>query len=131
MMPVYPIATDPEVVGPNPLEFDGFRHYRKRQLEDDPAAPEVDEKSRNENRHRHQFATTSETNLHFGHGRYACPGRFLAGNTIKMILSNMLLRYDFRFPGGSTDRPDNVHLHEYVFPNPGACVEFKLRDDFL
>lgn len=122
MMPIYPIVIDPEVVGDSdPLRFDGLRHYHKRGLDRDA--------EKNEERHKHQFATTSDTNLHFGHGRYACPGRFLAGNTVKMILSNMLLRYDFRFVDGTTKRPANVHLHEYVFPNPEACVEFRVRNE--
>ncbi|KAK7737350.1 hypothetical protein SLS53_006653 [Cytospora paraplurivora] len=116
MMPVYPIVVDPAVT-PKPLVFDGLRHYRNRQLAGHAT--------------RHQFATTSDSNLHFGHGMFACPGRFLASNSIKMLLSNLLLRYDFRFPGGGTERPTNVHMHEYVFPNPNACVEFRLRDGAL
>ncbi|KAL1981482.1 hypothetical protein VTN96DRAFT_2511 [Rasamsonia emersonii] len=114
MMPVYPIVVDPEVT-PDPYTFDGFRHLRNRERPGEST--------------RHQFATTSDNNLHFGHGKYSCPGRFLAGNSIKMILSNILLRYDFRFPGGSTERPRNVHLHEYVFPDPEAQIEFKLREE--
>lgn len=112
MMPVYPVVIDPDVT-PEPLVFDGLRHYRNRTQQGQST--------------QHQFATTSATNLHFGHGKFACPGRFLAGNSIKMLLSNILLRYDIRLPEGSTKRPANVHLHEYVFPNPYARVELHLR----
>lgn len=114
MMPIYPIVVDPEVT-PDPYTFDGLRHYHNRELPGES--------------NRHQFATTSDNNLHFGHGKFSCPGRFLAGNSIKMMISNILLRYDFRFPGGSTDRPPNVCLHEYVFPNPEAEIEFRLKDE--
>lgn len=113
MVPIAPVVTDSDVT-PDPLRFDGLRHYQNRKRPGQAA--------------RHQFATTSDTNLHFGHGRFACPGRFLAGNSVKMLLSNLLLRYDVGFVGGGTDRPANVHLHEYVFPNPYACVEFHRRD---
>lgn len=113
MVPIAPVVTDADVT-PDPLLFDGLRHYRDRKRPDQAT--------------RHQFATTSATNLHFGHGKFACPGRFLAGNSIKMLLSNLLLRYDVGFVGGGTDRPANVHLHEYVFPNPYACVEFRPRE---
>ena len=82
MMPIYPIAMDPATT-PNPTLFDGFRHYRARAL---PGQF-----------NRHQFATTSATNLHFGHGKFSCPGRFFAGNSVKMVLANLLLRYEFGF----------------------------------
>lgn len=112
MMPVWPIVMDPRVT-PDADTFDGLRHYKSRQQPGETS--------------HHQFATTSDNNLHFGHGKYACPGRFLAGNSIKMLLSNMLLHYDFKFPDDMQTRPLNVHLHEYVFPDPEARVEFRLR----
>ncbi|KAI0850466.1 putative cytochrome P450 monooxygenase [Daldinia vernicosa] len=114
MMPIAPVVLDPEVT-PNPYTFDGLRHYHNR---DKPGEA-----------HKHQFATTSDDNLHFGHGKYSCPGRFLAGNSVKMIISNILLRYDLRYPEGVTTRPPNVCLHEYVFPNPEAEIEFMRRDE--
>lgn len=112
MMPVSPIVMDPAVVS-NPTEFDGFRHYELRKLP-------------GEHMH-HQFATTSRDNLHFGHGKYSCPGRFFAANSIKMILSRLLLEFDFEFPGEGNTRPPNVELHEYVFPNPTASVLFRKK----
>ncbi|KAI1505683.1 putative cytochrome P450 monooxygenase [Biscogniauxia marginata] len=114
MMPIAPVVLDPEVT-PDPYTFDGLRHYHNRGKTGDG--------------HKHQFATTSDNSLHFGHGKYSCPGRFLAGNSIKMIISNILLKYDLRFPEGVTTRPPNVCLHEYVFPNPEAEVEFKQRGE--
>ncbi|TGJ78997.1 hypothetical protein E0Z10_g9765 [Xylaria hypoxylon] len=51
--------------GDNPDEFDPFRYAR---LREDPRHPE--------NLSRFQFATTNENSLHFGHGKFACPGRF-------------------------------------------------------
>lgn len=114
MMSVYPIVVDSEVT-PDPFKFDGLRHYRNRGQPGEST--------------RHQFATTSSTNLHFGHGKYSCPGRFLAGNSIKMIIMNIMLRYDFRFPPDSTGRPPNLHLHEYVFPNPEARIELRPRKE--
>jgi cytochrome P450 len=116
MMPIYPIVVD-EVNTPDPMTFDGFRHYNNRQKPGES--------------NRHQFATTSNTNLHFGHGKFSCPGRFFAANTIKMVISDMLLGYDFQFEGavdGVGERPPKVRLHEYVFPNPEAKVSFKLRE---
>lgn len=109
VMPVVPIAQD-ESVTSYPLTFDGFRHYRRRQ---EPGQS-----------NRYQFATTDENNMHFGHGKYACPGRFFAANTIKIILAHLILYYDFKLPDGKS-RPENLCLHEYVFPDPKAEILFK------
>lgn len=111
-MPIAPVVLDPEVT-PDPYNFDGLRHYYNRGKPGEA--------------HKHQFATTSDNNIHFGHGKFSCPGRFMAGNSIKMIISNILLDYELRFPKGVTTRPPNVCLHEYVFPNPEAKIEFKQR----
>ncbi|KAF4636465.1 hypothetical protein G7Y89_g1617 [Cudoniella acicularis] len=111
MVPVAPVVMDPSIV-PNPTDFSGFRHYELRQ--------------RPREHMRHQFATTSRDNLHFGHGKYSCPGRFFASNTIKMILSRLLLDFDFKFPGdGELARPQNVALRKHVFLNPEARMLFR------
>ncbi|KAI9697356.1 MAG: hypothetical protein M1820_007862 [Bogoriella megaspora] len=111
MMPVYPIVID-ETVTPNPMRFDGFRHYEKRLLPGEA--------------NKHQFATTSNDNLHFGHGKYACPGRFFAANSVKLLLAKLLLDYEFDLADGGK-RPENVACHEYVFPNPDARVILRKR----
>ena len=112
MMAVSPIVMDPAIV-PSPTDFLGFRHYELRQLPGEGM--------------RHQFATTSSTYLHFGHGKYSCPGRFFAANSIKMIISRLLLEYDFKFPDNAHTRPKIVELHEYCFPNPDANILFKQK----
>lgn len=101
---------DPSI--PDPEVFDGLRYYRMRQQEG--------------HANRNQFATTDPYTLHFGHDEYACPGRFLASNVIKLTLGRLLLDFDFRFPS-SQGRPENVRVHEYNFPNPLGKVEFRLR----
>ncbi|KAL4815067.1 cytochrome P450 [Aspergillus spinulosporus] len=68
-------------------EFEGYRYSRRRGV--NPAEA-----------HRHQFATTDKTSLHFVHGKYACPGRFFATNEIKIILAHLLVRYEFRLLDG-------------------------------
>jgi hypothetical protein len=37
---------------------------------------------------------TSPDNINFGHGRHACPGRFFAAGMVKIILMEILRRYD-------------------------------------
>ena len=55
------ILKDPTII-PNPEIFDPLRSYRKC-LENLQEA------------NRHRFSTTIKNDLHFGHGKYACPGR--------------------------------------------------------
>lgn len=111
MVAIYPIQME-ETKHQHAADFDGFRHYRKR-LEPGEA-------------YKHQFATTSNDNLHFGHGRYSCPGRFFASNTIKIIIGTFLMQYDVKLPPGKP-RPENWPMHEYVFPNPEAEVMIRKR----
>lgn len=113
MMPIYPIVVNPAVT-PDPYTFDGFRHYKLRLLPGES--------------NKHQFATTDRNNLHFGHGKFSCPGRFLASNTVKLVLSHFLLGYELKLLEGE-GRPRNVHLHEYVFPDPEAKILIKERAD--
>ncbi|KAF2233096.1 cytochrome P450 [Viridothelium virens] len=78
--PVYPIVVD-EAVTPDSGCFEGFRNYQKRLFPGEA--------------NKHQFATISNDNLHFGHGKYSCPGRFFAANTIRVLLAKFLLDYEF------------------------------------
>ena len=54
-----------EAVYTNADEFDGLRFYNLREQSA-------------ENANKYQFASTSNTQLNFGAGRHACPGRWLA-----------------------------------------------------
>lgn len=107
------IQNDPEVT-PNPEVFDGLRSYKKRQREGE--------------RLMHQFATTEKTVLNFGHGKYACPGRFFASLEIKIILVRLIMDYDFKHPPGA-GRPVNLRAHEFIFPNPKGELLIKRRSE--
>ncbi|PLB49116.1 P450 monooxygenase [Aspergillus steynii IBT 23096] len=115
-MATYAIGIDPERV-PNADKFDGLRQFNNRKRPGES--------------NWHQFTTTSENNLHFGHGKIVCPGRFFADHSMKMIVSNILLRYHLRFVGGSTERPSNSSMYDVVIPDLSTCVEFKVREDAL
>ena len=110
-MPVQAIQHDPEVTD-NPGEFDGLRYYRLRQRQGEA--------------HLHQFATTAKTQLNFGHGQAACPGRFFASLEIKCILVRFIMNYDFKLSG--SERPPNLRAHEFIFPNPEGELLIKERE---
>ena len=110
--PIEPILLLPSIY-PNPHTFDPLRSYNLR-------------KQPNE-RNKHQFATISPESLHFGHGKYSFPGRFFAGNVIKIVAGTLLLKYEVGFEGGGMKRPENWPMHEYNFPNPEARVALRKR----
>ena len=111
LLPIVPHQReDPRI--PDTDTFDGLRYWKLRQN------PDMANKL--------QFATADEYTLHFGYGKHACPGRFLASNTVKLVLGRLLLDYDMRFPKGQ-GRPKDLHAHEYIFPSIFGRVEFKRR----
>lgn len=95
------------------MEFDGFRFERMRR---DP----------NANHNGLQFTSSYEPSLHFGYGRYMCPGRFLASTLCKLVLINLLQRYDFRLKEGES-RPENILIFDSDIPNPATQVLFRDR----
>ena len=132
-MATYAIGIDPERVS-DPTKFDGLRQYNNRKR---PGESNWHRMHRPPNSNDKaftdfptiEFTTTSENNLHFGHGKIVCPGRFFADHSMKMIVSNILLRYHLRFVGGTTQRPSNSSMYDVVIPDLSTCVEFKLRED--
>lgn len=98
---------------PNAKAFDALRFFRMRQRSDDDA-------------NRFQFTSISDTNMNFGAGKHACPGRFFAGNEIKMILAYFLINFDIRLKEGES-RPKAMMLMMSKTPDPNAEIMFRRR----
>lgn len=75
--------------------------------------------------------TTSNKSLQFGHGVHACPGRFFAVNDMKIILCELIMDYDFKFAGGSLERPKDSRFGTTSVPNGEAQILFKKRATLL
>jgi cytochrome P450 len=71
----------------NPNKWDGYRFLKLRESA--------------EGQHTAQLVSTSPNHLGFGHGQHACPGRFFAANEVKIIMAQMLLKYDFKLSDGA------------------------------
>ncbi|CAM1504814.1 Fc.00g024050.m01.CDS01 [Cosmosporella sp. VM-42] len=102
----------------DPLKFDPFRFSRIREIAatKDEKVPPV------------SLVSTGPDFLPFGHGKHACPGRFLIDFELKMILAYVLRNYDIEFPESyNGQRPPNYWLTEAVFPPNGAKVRVKRR----
>ncbi|EYE91684.1 cytochrome P450 [Aspergillus ruber CBS 135680] len=108
-LPSYAISKDPNVIE-NADEFDGLRYYHLRKNPKETM--------------KHQHAMTDKNHMHFGYGKYSCPGRFFASNEMKMILATILLRYEARYPEGAS-RPANMNIDEFMFVFPETPLLMK------
>ncbi|KAH8723136.1 cytochrome P450 monooxygenase [Phaeosphaeriaceae sp. PMI808] len=97
---------------PNPTEFQPFRFSDLRET---PG-----------NEHKYQHGTTGIDNINFGHGLWACPGRFFASAEIKVVLSYILRHYDIKLKSGEP-KPKQQHYGLAILPDPQAGVLFKAR----
>ncbi|KAM7207919.1 cytochrome p450 [Naviculisporaceae sp. PSN 640] len=100
----------------DPLKFDPFRFSRMREIHG-PSSPPV------------SFVTASTDYLPFGHGKHACPGRFILDFELKMFFCYLLRGYDVEWPeqyGGK--RPPNYYLTEACFPPKGARIRIRKRE---
>ena len=97
----------------DPETFDALRFYKMRQQSE-------------EDGHKWQFTSIGDTNVNFGAGKHACPGRFFAGNEIKMVLAYFLLNYDVRLKEGE-GRPKPMMMVMSKAPDPNAEVLFRRR----
>ncbi|KAI1422433.1 putative cytochrome P450 monooxygenase [Xylaria sp. FL1777] len=76
---------------PSPEKFDPYRFYHMRQEPGKEAAS--------------QLANTSVDQYGFGLGRRACPGRFFATNSAKIVLTHILMKYDWKLQDGFVPQP--------------------------
>ncbi|KAF3799970.1 Cytochrome P450 monooxygenase tenB [Colletotrichum gloeosporioides] len=112
-----PAATDGDVFE-EPLKYDPFRFSRIREnaAAKDEKVPPV------------SFVTTSTEYLPFGHGKHACPGRFLIDFELKMIIAYVLGHYDVEFPAEyNGQRPPNYWMTEALFPPEGAKIRIRRK----
>jgi cytochrome P450 len=111
LAPAAAISHDPNVYE-KPDQFDGFRYYKMRQVPDEE--------------NKHMFVSTGNTQLHFGGGRHACPGRWFASHEIKLIVSALITEYDMKTKNG-VGRPKNILFQSQNSPDPTAEILFKSR----
>ncbi|KAL4886235.1 cytochrome P450 [Aspergillus karnatakaensis] len=117
-----PLSIDPSIVR-SPETFDGYRwcydHLQHGRASNRPIAYQ-------------SLVTLNESNLHFGYGREACPGRFFGAHTAKALLSRLLVEYELQIldeewfskylSDGIPVRPWNIRNGEHIMPNPFTKV---------
>lgn len=115
-IPAYSIHYDEEIYGSDAQEFKPFRFYNRRK--------NAQETGDNLKGARQAWATTSADYLSFGAGLNSCPGRFFASGMIKVLMANILLKYDFEF---QEKRPDNVWFGTNHIPPMTAKMRIRRR----
>ncbi|KAI0410364.1 cytochrome P450 [Xylaria grammica] len=81
-------------VYPDAETFQADRFLKKR-MEDDP--------------NKHHFASVSEDSITWGSGYHACPGRFLAQDTLKLLFIYLLDGFEFKHVKDSQTRPKDMY----------------------
>lgn len=96
----------------DPNKYDGYRFLRMRDVP--------------ESQHKAHLVSTSPEHLAFGHGEHACPGRFFAANEVKIVLINILLKYDFKFPEGT--KPNVLAYGFGLNSDPTVSLSIRRRE---
>lgn len=107
--PTYAINYD-DTLFEEAKKFDAFRFYKLREK----ATSEKDPGQTSDASTQNQFVSVNQSNLAFGYGRHACPGRFFAGNELKLVVSIALLRYELKLAEGSEGRYPNMEFAQLV-----------------
>ena len=97
----------------DPERFVGMRHYEKRKV---PG-----------NEQRFKFANIGPDSPGWGDGLQACPGRMFADNTIKIILTHLLLNYDFKLRDGDPKPKKGNTPNGTMYPDMWAKILFRSR----
>ncbi|KAM0537097.1 hypothetical protein D7B24_008958 [Verticillium nonalfalfae] len=93
-----------------------FDIYRFKRMRDEPGKE-----------HMAQLVSTSLNHLSFGHGKFACPGRFFVANELKLALCHLLLKYDWKSTPGVSHDP--LVLGTTIMHNPETSIQFRRRKE--
>lgn len=108
-----------EEVYDQPEKFDPFRFSRLREQQQQQINKSDKEQIGGSGGIK-MFLSTGLDFLPFGHGKHACPGRYIVDFEMKMIITYLLMHYDIKFP-------DPVVVAESLYPPRDATVLVKRR----
>lgn len=118
------IMHDEEAYG-NAHKFDPFRFARQREVEEDSGSESEGYRTRNALESKKLSCTaTSESFLTFGHGRHACPGRFLVAHELKLLLAYASMHYEIE---QLETRPPNTWFGQHILPPMKGTIRVRRR----
>jgi cytochrome P450 len=104
---------DPSIY-PDPETFDPYRFLKLREGSTDMESVA-------------QFVSPSPQHMGFGFGKHACPGRFFAAAELKVILCQVIMKYDFRLAEGCT--PQILRSGMRLSADPLARISVRRRQE--
>lgn len=141
-VPGYGIHHDQDIWGADADEFKPFRFAERRDGllntttgggsgsssngENTVSSETTTKKESHIRQSRLAFSTTALDFLAWGHGRYACPGRFLAATELKLLLAWIILHYDI---DPLPSRPEDTWFGLLRLPDMKARIRLRRRKE--
>jgi cytochrome P450 len=97
----------------NPDEFDGLR-FVKLAAANGPQA-------------RYRLDSSSSDSLGFGYGIHACPGKSFAAAELKLVVAELIRKYDLTLTNEDKKRPANIYMDFQIMPDPTAQISLRKR----
>lgn len=120
---VWAVMRDPKIYT-TPDDYDPFRFARlRKQAETDAPDDQPKEAGLPESKQLN-LIDTSPIFMPFGHGRHACPGRFMVAHELKMILAYMTMYYEIE---PLEKRPESTWMGSTVLPPMTATIRVRRR----
>ncbi|GAB1311480.1 hypothetical protein MFIFM68171_01690 [Madurella fahalii] len=109
---------------PSPNKFDGFRFVDPAVLRnlDHPLEPQAQPKTEQKPA---QFTDIDSSFLMWGYGRMACPGRYYASAFMKVVVGQILMKYDLKLV--EPDAPRWMTWRAAMMPKSKTMVVFTPR----
>ena len=98
-------------IWPNADTFDSHRFLRLRQ---------------NGDPNKWQFSSIGDNSINFGAGAHACPGRYYASQEMKILIAQLLLKFEIEWPQGKS-RPPGMKQDFAITPDVMAEMMFRTR----
>ncbi|KAK5942138.1 hypothetical protein PMZ80_006092 [Knufia obscura] len=106
------VAIPSVAIHSDPANYDGPTTYKPFRFAERHEGATTENPSPTNSNIRDSLTATSPLSTSFGHGRFACPGRFFAADQMKMLFAYIIRNYDFEYlparPGRMWVGPFNV-----------------------
>lgn len=118
------IASSPDLwKDPGPEVFDPLRFWKLSRRGQDHGHGDGE----SNNNKPYKFTSLGSDAPGWGGGSQACPGRFFAGNTIKLFLTKLLMEYDIGLAEGEKKPSRSSMPNGAVVPDMGAGILLRRR----